>query len=202
MKTRTTRHAALCLALALGAAGAAQAQSAYGNSPGSSGVRGVLGLGFTFGGDDLAKVAFVNGGSQTISAGQLVDLKIGAEFPLMQGWSAQTTIGYHFDRVSANNGTVTFQRFPIEGLAFYRLAPQFKLGAGVRLATSPQLSGSGAAGAVGSTNFSSKVGVVVEGEYAFSSQLGLNVRAVSEKYGVGNTTVDGSHVGIGLNYYF
>ncbi len=169
---------------------------------GSLSVRGVVSMGFTFGGDELVNATYQNGDTKKINAGGLINFKGGVEFPVAQDWTVQTTIGYHFDKVNASNGSITFQRFPLEGIAFYQFAPQFRAGAGLRAALSPKLSGSGVAGGLGSNDYSTKLGFVVEGEYLFSQHFGLSVRGVSEKYGVGNQTINGSHGGFGLNYYF
>jgi hypothetical protein len=170
---------------------------------GSLSVRGVVSMGITVGGDELANPAYVNGNSQKLTAGGLINFKGGVEFPVAQDWTVQTTIAYHVDRVNASNGSITFQRFPLEGIAFYHVSPQFRVGAGLRAALSPKLSGSGVGTTyVSNTDYSTKLGFVVEGEYLFSPHFGVSVRGVSEKYGVGNATIDGSHGGVGLNYYF
>ncbi len=166
-------------------------------------MRGVMGLDFTFGGDKLDTATYTNGVNRDITAGGLMQLKGGAEFQLAPQWSLQATIGYHVDRAGANNGSITFQRFPLEAIAFYQVAPQFRLGAGLRAALSPNFSQSGVAGNA-NLDLTTKVGFVIEGEYMFSPQFGLSVRGVSEKYGVSgySGTIDGSHAGIGMRYHF
>lgn len=185
-------------ALTLGALATAPVQAQTAAAP----VRGVLGLAATFGGDDLVTTQYTNGSSSTISAGGLLQIKLGAEFQLAPQFALQTTVGYHFDRRTASNGDVTFERYPLEALAFYQLGPQFRLGAGLRSALNPKLSGTGAASSIGNNSFSSKLAAVVEAEYAFSPVMSVTFRAVNEKYTFANQTINGSHGGIGINFYF
>jgi Tfp pilus assembly protein PilZ len=170
-------------------------------SNGSLTVRGVAGMGLTFGGEKLATATYTNGTSIDIKAGDLAQFKVGAEFAVAKDWAIQTTIGYHTARANASNGGITFQRFPLEGLMFYQATPAFRIGAGLRAALSPKLSGSGVTN-IGSYSFNTKPGVVLEGEFTLGSNYGITLRAVGEKYGIGNTTIDGSHGGIGFNFYF
>lgn len=196
------KKAAVIAAISLCAVTGAYAQSAKpATNNGSLSVRGVVSMGFTFGGDEFGTVTYDNGDTKKITAGGLINFKGGVEFPITQDWTLQTTIGYHFDKANAKNGNASFQRFPLEGLAFYNATPQFRVGAGLRAALSPKFSVSGDLGNL-SGDYSTKLGFVVEGEYLFSPHFGLSVRGVSEKYGVGNTTINGSHGGFGLNYYF
>jgi hypothetical protein len=192
------KKAAVIAAISLCAVSGAFAQSA--KPADNGGIHGVVGFGATFGGEDLVTVVYTDGKTATLKSGGVVQFKGGMEFGLAKDWALQTTIGYHFDKVNASNGSVTFQRFPLEGIVFYSVAPQFRIGAGLRKALSPKLSGTGFVS--GSADLGSKVGVVLEGEYLPTPSLGITVRAVSEKYTVGNESFNGNHGGIGLNYHF
>jgi hypothetical protein len=184
-------------ALALLAAAGAHAQS--------SNVHGFVGMAITGGGKTLVTVQYSDGSSHNITSGGLVDLKGGFEYrqsgsPL----SIQASVGYHVDNTSASNGSVRFSRFPVELLGFWNANEKFRVGGGLRVATGAKLSGSGAASNLGSTSLGSNAGVVVEGEYFFAPQVGATLRWVDEKYTLPNGAgkVDGSHVGVRLNYYF
>lgn len=58
---------------------------------------------------------------------------------------------------------------------------------------------------VQTVDFDNTTGLVVEGEYRTSSKLGFKLRHVSEKYDakapLSGVTVDGSHIGLLMNWY-
>jgi hypothetical protein len=164
-------------------------------------VHPLIGVAITGGGDKLATLVYSNGGSQDVRAGNLLDLYGGFEVrPFGSPFAFQGTIGYHFDNASASNGSLTFSRFPIEGSVLWSVTPNFRLGAGVRYATGARLSGFG-----NSVDFDSQLAPLVQAEYLFTPHMGVQLRYVQEKYTVsgGNgQSIDGSHVGVGFNYYF
>ena len=174
-------------------------------------IHPLIGLALTGGGDKLASVDYSNGGSKDITAGGLVQIYGGLEYhekgsPI----GFQGTIGYHFDNTSANNGSQRFQRWPIEGIALFNVAQQFRLGLGARYAAAAKFTSDGA-GYVGNADFKSRLGAIFMGEWLITPSMGLQLRYVSEKYrvdGIDNNgapvraTIDGSHGGIGFNYYF
>jgi len=174
-------------------------------------VHPLLGIALTGGGDKLSSAEFNNGYSKDITAGGLVYVYGGVEFHQPGSpFSFQGTIGYHFDNTSADNGNQRFSRVPLEAIALYRIAPKFRLGLGARYASDAKFRSSGA-GYVGDADFDSQLGLVVMGEWLITPSMGLQLRYVNEKYkahGVDNSgnpaeaTIDGSHAGIGFNYYF
>jgi hypothetical protein len=174
-------------------------------------IHPLVGVALTGGGDKLASVEYTNGGSRDITAGGLVYVYGGAEYHEKGSpFGFQATFGYHFDNTSANNGNQRFQRWPIEGIALYNVAPKFRIGVGARYATSAKFTSDGA-GYVGNADFTSHVGGLVMGEWLITPSMGLQLRYVDEKYKVKATsgngtvnelTIDGSHGGIGFNYYF
>jgi hypothetical protein len=203
LMTSMKKIATVAMMAGLTFAGAASAQTANPATNGSLSVRGVMGMDFTFGGDKLDTAIYQGGTTKDITAGGLVQFKGGAEFAIAPQWTLQATIGYHVDRAGATNGSIAFQRFPLEAIAFYQASQQFRIGAGLRAALSPNFSQSGVAGNA-NIDLTTKLGFVIEGEYMFSPQFGLSVRGVSEKYGVSgySGTIDGSHGGIGMRYHF
>ena len=174
-------------------------------------IHPLVGLALTGGGDKLASVDYTNGGSKDITAGGLVQIYGGLEYHEKGSpFGFQGTIGYHFDNTSANNGNQRFQRWPIEGIALFNVAQQFRLGLGARYAAAAKFTSDGA-GYVGNADFKSRLGAILMGEWLITPSMGLQLRYVSEKYrveGVDNNgapiraTIDGSHGGIGFNYYF
>ncbi len=120
---------------------------------------------------------------------------------------------YHFDSVSAKNGTASFDRFPIEALAFYTGKEKFRFGGGVRIINSAKLSSD--IGGNDKYTFDATKGWVAEIGYQLDPQGWLNFRFVSEKYqaktevlnGVtsslaGSAPARGSHLGVNFTYEF
>jgi hypothetical protein len=196
--------------LALAAAALAPTLAHAGLDSGNP-VHPLLGIALTGGGDKLATAQFTNGYSKDITAGGLVYLYGGVEFHQPGSpFAFQGTIGYHFDNTSADNGSQRFTRVPFEAIALFHVAPKFRVGVGARYASDAKFRSSGA-GDVGDANYDSRLGAVVLGEWLITPSMGLQLRYVSEKYkahGVdasGNpveATIDGSHGGLGFNYYF
>ncbi|MBK9137112.1 MAG: hypothetical protein IPM15_22825 [Betaproteobacteria bacterium] len=168
--------------------------------------RGFVGIGLAGGGDKLATVQWSNGDTTNINAGGLVDLRGGVDVRLGDTpFTVQASLGWFVHRASGTNGSVTFERFPLEVLGTWRATDTLRLAAGLRRAGNGKLEGRGAASNLGRTTFKAKLGAVVEGEWLFGAtrSYGLALRAVSEEYDAPNgTKADGSHVGLRLSWYF
>lgn len=184
-------------ALALGAAQGAWAQPV---------VRPLVGLGFTFGGDTVAPIAYTNGDSDKVRAGGLIAFTTGVEMTFSPLVSAQALIGYHVDGVAASNGDVKFDRYPAELLGHFRLTDTFRVGGGARYTDNARTRSSGAASvSVPSESYKPAWGTVVEGEFTIGRNLGIKLRYVSEKFEpetVGSRTLKGNHGGIYFVGYF
>ncbi|MFM2057869.1 MAG: hypothetical protein RLY71_2254 [Pseudomonadota bacterium] len=162
----------------------------------------VFGVGLTGGGETLVTVPFQDGSSQKISSGGQVHLYGGLRLPVMPRFAVQATIGYHFDNVSASNGSVRFSRFPVELLGQFDVAPQVRLNGGVRFATGTKVTSSGVASGL-DTSFSASPGLVLEGEYLFSDNISAALRYVNETYKAPNgVKIDGGHVGGYVKFMF
>lgn len=184
--------------LTLLAAPAAHAQGA--DRP----VRGLVGLGVTGGGDKLATVQWSNGDSTNLHAGGQIDLRAGVDVRLGDTpFAVLASVGWFFQRAGGTNGSVTFERYPLELMGTWRVADAWRVAAGVRRAGNGKLEGRGAASNLGSTTFKSRLGAVVEGEWLFGGLYGLALRAVSEEYEAPNgEKADGSHLGLRFSVYF
>lgn len=187
-------------ALALAAAQAAWAQPV-------PTIRPLVGMGFTFGGDTVARVVYNNGDSDKVRAGGLVAFTTGVEMTFSPLVSTQALIGYHVDGVAASNGDVKFDRYPAELLGHFRLSDTFRVGGGARYTAKARTRSSGAAsGTVPSENFKPAWGTVVEGEFTIGRNLGIKLRYVSEKFDSetfpGAPKLKGNHGGIYFVGYF
>ena len=165
-------------------------------------VHPLVGIAFTGGGDKLSSAEFSDGTSRDITAGGLVQVWGGVEYhEKASPFAIQGTFGYHFDNTSAKNGSQRFERFPIELIALYGFDPKFRVGVGARYATSAKFRSSGA-GDVGDFNFKSQIAPMVLVEWLITPSWGAQVRYVHETYKLDGVSIDGSHGGVGLNYYF
>jgi hypothetical protein len=169
-------------------------------------VHPLVGIALTEGGDKLATLYYSNNTSSDVRAGGLVYVYGGFEVrPEESPFAFQGTLGYHFDNAGASNGDIRFDRFPVEGTVLWRLDPHVRIGAGIRYSMSPRLTSSGAGSLGQDYNFNSQLAPLVQFEYLFNEHMGLQVRYVQEKYttqGPNSVSIDGSHGGIGFNYYF
>jgi hypothetical protein len=169
---------------------------------GATGIKPFLGFGVTIGGDKLATAVYENGDETNIRAGGIVQLTAGVEFPLSGAFSASASVSYHVDSASADNGSLKFERIPVEVLAHYKASEQWRIGAGVRFVNGATLGGSGVA-SIPDVEFDSTTGAVLQAEYKFNPNTSLILRGVSEKYKVGGQgNIDGSHFGVMVNYTF
>ena len=191
---------ALVIALAIASLNAAHAQTA---PPEAKPVRFLVGMGLTFGGDELATVQYQNGDDYDISAGGMIAFVAGVDYRISPEFSMQGTVAYHFDQANASNGDMKFKRYPVELLAYYHPTQNWRVGGGLRYVSSPELSSSGAA-YIGNYAFKNTISPVIEAEYLVSSHLGLKVRLVKEEYQVKgyNEKYKGDHVGIFATLYF
>lgn len=167
-----------------------------------------LGGAVTFGGDKLATIYLTNGNEQNIRAGSLLEIKGGIDFRIIPRVSLRGSIGYHFDQESASSsggadGNINFFRFPLEGMLFWHVNDELRVGAGVRKAFGATLEGTDGLAYFGSYTLESSLGIVVEAEYQIGS-VGLFLRYVTEKYRLNSYSLwnGGGHVGLGVNYYF
>jgi hypothetical protein len=194
----TLATASLLAALAALAAPAASAQGV--DRP----VRGLVGVGVTGGGDKLATVQWSSGERTNINAGGQIDLRGGVDVQLGDTpFTLQASLAWFVQRASGTNGSVTFERFPLELLGTWRVADSLRLAAGLRRTGDGKLEGRGAAANIGRTTYQGRLGAVVEGEWLFGGVYGLALRAVSEEYEAPNgQKVDGSHVGLRFSVYF
>lgn len=165
-------------------------------------LRLVLGGGLTGGGDKLVTVDYVDRPSESIHAGGLVHLYVGAEYRFTQKVSAQVNVGYHVSDITpADNGSLTFSRVPVEVLGHYAVTPQWRLGGGLRFVDSIELEGTGILR--GSEQFKPSTGLVLEAEYMMTPSAGIKIRGTSERYTskAYGDSVSGNHVGVYASFY-
>jgi len=178
------------------------------------GLHWILNAGITYGGDTIGKISFTNGTTSNIKAGSFLQFGAGGLYQFQENPIAvMLSANYHFDSVSAKNGTASFDRFPIEVLAYYTGKEKFRVGGGLRIINSAELASSISANQ--KFTFGATRGLVGEIGYQLDSHGWLNFRFVSEKYqaqtevlnGVtysraNSAPVSGSHLGVNFTYVF
>jgi hypothetical protein len=191
-----------------------QPPATMGNTGTTSGLHLTLNAGMTYGGDTIGKISFTNGTTSNIKAGSFMQFGIGGLYQFEdKPLALMLSANYHFDSVTAKNGTASFDRFPIEALAYYTGKEKFRFGGGVRIINGAELSSD--IGGNDKYTFDKTKGVVAEIGYQLDPRGWLNFRFVSEKYqaktevlnGVtyslaGSTPVSGSHLGVNFTYEF
>lgn len=174
-------------------------------SSASADIRPVLGFTTTSGGQTLATVRYSDGSSQNIKSGGLVHLYGGFEWQSAGSpFALQANIGLHVDDTNAKNGSVKFQRYPLELIALWQTGSDWRFGAGLRKSSNVKLTSSGAANGFGDYKLSAKAGALVQGEYLFGTHGAgsLYLRWVREDYTINARKVDGNHLGLGVSYRF
>lgn len=159
-------------------------------------------FGVTFGGDELATLEYTNGDSTTLHAGGLVLFGIGFDHQFGNQWEIQSSINYHVDRANARNGDVTFQRFPLDVLGFYR-SGNHRFGGGITYHMNPEFE-IDLSDVRGTVDFDDAVGGVLEYDYFFTPSISLGLRGTVIDYKSSDVegSVNGNYVGLMLNGYF
>lgn len=161
-----------------------------------------LEMGLHAGGDDLITATFTSGTTQTVKAGQLISLSIGAGFDISKQVESRVTYGIKVDEVSASNGSIDFARYPLDMLVLYK-AGMWDLGGGLTYHMSPKLSGSGAA-SIPTIKFDNALGYLLEADRFYSQRAYFGFRYTSIDYKVTgyNVTVSGNSIGVVIGAVF
>ena len=154
----------------------------------------LVGGGLEFGGGDVATVAFTDGSSQDVHAGQGISGFVGGQLRLhpQSPWSARVTAGYKYVTTKASNANIGLGRVPLEFIGSYRFGNGARVGSGLVYHTAIKLNGDGFFEDV---KFKDAVGFRVEAgwRWILLSYTGLDYKA---RNGGGST--DASSVGVNL----
>ncbi len=164
-------------------------------------VKPVFKLGADFGGETIATVTFTNGSQKSIDANEGLYIGGGASFLLdSKDIEIETTLSIKYTSITASNGDVTWTRFPLEVLAFYR-APKFRVGGGLTYHLSPKLSGSGVAGGL-NVNVDDALGAVLQGDWLITQKISVGLRYTSLSYKANGVTAKSDGVGVTIGFIF
>ncbi len=191
------------------------AAAADGERGNAAAISWLIGFGLTYGGEKLAEVEGEYDGdryNQDLRGGDLMTVAAGMVVYLPQPeWSVQTTISYFFDEVSADNGDIRFDRYPLELIPFYNFG-KHRIGAGLSYHLSPKLELKEIDGP--KVTFDDALGWLVEYDFSFSGWENrgfvLGVRYLWINYEVdeidgspaSGDNVDGNHVGVHVDFMF
>lgn len=174
-------------------------------------IKFVGSIGGSTGGEQMYSGTYTNGETFDIKAGGGLYINAGLSYALNSKFDIQTTLGYHTDSTNASNGKISFDRVPLEAMIFYNFDDsKIKVGVGLRKSISAKSTTSGVAADLQAYNFDSSLGQVIELQYSFNKKVvdsdyfALSLRYVSEYYKIKgyDEKIDGSHVGLGLVYYY
>lgn len=172
-----------------------------------SGVKAAFRMGGDFGGEKVMEFEYEDGSTPDVKAGNGFLLTAGGVASLLtragHGVDAQVNVGLKYSTIPpANNQEVTWLRFPVEGILYYRTPKGIRLGAGtaVHLANSIKASG----GVVnGSVDFKATPGLLLQAEYMHKN-MAFDLRYTAMEYEVskgGSGTVGASSFGAGFSFF-
>lgn len=166
-------------------------------------VKPVLEAGLHFGGDTLYTASFTDGSTQTVEGGGLISLAAGAQFELVDSVDGVVTFGWKFDSITASNGSIDFNRYPVNALLLYKVDDQVRIGGGLTYHMSPKLD-IDAPGLVGTVNYKDALGYILDARYLFSETAYFGGRFTSIEYESKNSgrVYDGSSFGLVIGVAF
>jgi hypothetical protein len=171
------------------------------------GVRAAFRLGGDFGGEKVLEFEYEDGSTPDVKAGNGFIITGGGVASLLtragHGLDAQVNVGLKYSTIPpAENQEVTWLRWPVEALLYYRTPKGLRLGAGtaVHLANTIEASG----GVVnGNVDFKATPGLLLQAEYMHRN-VSFDVRYTAMEYEVskgGSGTVGASSFGAGFSLF-
>ena len=144
-----------------------------------------------FGGDDVATLAFTNGDTQNVKAGQGLGLGIGGWFRPVESvpFELQGILGYKVVFTAADNADIQMTRTTLQLNGIYRFANDWYAGGGYTMHMSPELDGDGF---FENIEFDDANGITVEFGWKWIGLHYTNIKYSS----TGFEDVDASNIGI------
>lgn len=155
----------------------------------------IIELGIHFGGDELINAQYENGDKDTMKAGELFSFDFGRLYQLSPSWETQLTFGIKSDAIYDQDVEVSWIRYPLNGLMFYRMSA-VRVGLGASYHFSPQLKGSGHARNIGE-KYNDALGALFEVDFVYSEKFlwGIRLTAIEYESKKDGHVVDGSSIG-------
>lgn len=162
--------------------------------------------GLSYGGDELVFLTYSDGTSETIDGGDGEQFSIGFFVKPFEnrGFESQFTMGISEYKVKASNGTVTWSRYTVDLIQFYRFI-DLRIGAGVTYHHNPVIKGTGIANSI-DCSFDDSIGLILELDWflglweAFEIIAGLKFTDID--YRINNQKFSGNSVLVSFGFYF
>lgn len=163
-------------------------------------VRPVVVAGYDAGGDSLIGLTYTSGNTDSIRANE--GLYAGAGVSVLNdagNIEFQGTLSVKYMALHADNGGVTWLRYPLDALLFYRMRG-FRMGGGLTYVIAPRLKGSGELSNI-DTKLDNAAGAVLQADYLLE-RVNLGVRYTILDYKIGGNTIKSSGVGVSFGFAF
>ncbi len=133
--------------------------------------------GVEYGGDEILKVFFTNGGDQTMKAGQGGYFGVGGQFEFTQvkNLMIRTLIGIKYNTTAADNANIRLTRFPLIVIPYWKIKNDFRVGIGIASHQQAKLKGDGF---IPDVDFKSTIGPRIEFGYKW---VALTYTAINYK---------------------
>lgn len=158
--------------------------------------------GLTSGGETFAETT----DGSTLQAGGLIYFAVGVNVPISHNFSIQSSLGYHFDSLDADNGSADFSRTFFEVLPFYSFSETFRAALGVSYIMSPEFDSSW-----NNVKFADTTAPILELNWRGGSDRmwwGFRYSSIDLEaerlngYSISADKLDGSYLGFMVHYYF
>ena len=170
-------------------------------------LRGAIRFGGEYGGDKVLQFTYEDGSTPDVIAGGGLLLTAGGALGLYtrgaHAVDAQLNVGLKYRTIPpASNQEVTWLRFPVEGLLYYRTPVGIRIGAGATVHLRNVMEASGAV-LNERVEFENKPGFLVQAEYV-RKNVAFDLRYTAMEYELssgGSGTVDASSIGVGITFF-
>jgi hypothetical protein len=171
-------------------------------------LRGMVRLGAEAGGEQVLQFTYSDGSTPDVTSGGGLLISAGAAFQAFKSGrhelDAQVNLGWKYRTIPpAANQEASWDRFPLEALAFYRTPVGLRLGGGATVHLGNVLEASGDV-LNSRVTFKNKPGFVLQAEYEMK-RFSFDVRYTLMQYEVesgGSGTVDANSIGAGFSILF
>lgn len=156
----------------------------------------VFEAGIHLGGDELITEPYSNGEKGSIEAGGVFSLALGGTKDFTSNIQGQFSIGIKSDDVYPGETKVTWVRYPLNVMMFYR-SSAYRVGLGVTTHFAPKLKGADVASNI-SESYKDALGGIFEVDFNIDKSFywGLRYTNINYESSLRDRTVNGNSVGI------
>ena len=156
------------------------------------------------GGDDLIRITQGNEGTVSLSAGDgtLFEAGVRLDWRLIErpAWESEFALGIKQTSRSFNGGELSFQRYALSAVQFYRFSGGLRVGAGVVLHAAAEVEAEGAGFETTSASLEKGVGPMLMVGYGWTSGWSVGLRATSVAHASGSINIDATSAGVYLSF--